>query len=64
MTVQEKKGSIEHKIIKRVKSLYETAVQRFPEDVTLCMAFFNFSRQANYLVAAENAIQTLLLVRM
>lgn len=64
MKIGEKMGDIEHKIMNRVKELYETTIHRFPDDTTLCLAYFKFCKQANYMNAASVAISNMLKVSL
>lgn len=57
-----KKNKIEFKILKRIKYLYEIALQRFTNDFSLCLAYFKFCHESNYHQAASLAIQNMLKV--
>uniref|UniRef100_A0A1Y1JV88 U3 small nucleolar RNA-associated protein 6 homolog n=1 Tax=Photinus pyralis TaxID=7054 RepID=A0A1Y1JV88_PHOPY len=52
------KNNIEYKIIKRIKTLYELALQR-TNDVSLILAFFKFCKRVNYVHDASDAIARL-----
>ncbi|KAK4877294.1 hypothetical protein RN001_009800 [Aquatica leii] len=56
LKIGEKRNSIEHKIIKRIKVLYECAMQRFPTDVSVFLAFVKFCKKVNYINAAVETI--------
>lgn len=59
----EKKSNIEYVIIKRIKSLYEVALQRFPDEITLFYSFLKFCDKVNFANAASNVISTMIKVR-
>lgn len=58
--ITESRGIVEHKILQRVKSLYEFGMQRFPENIQFCLAYFQFCKQTKYNTAAQSIVNTLL----
>lgn len=58
--IGEKKNSIEHRIIKRIKFLYELALQRFTDDVSLFLAFLKFCKKVNYVNAASDTVASMI----
>lgn len=64
LKIGEKMGDIEHKMIKRIKELYETSLHRFKDDTMLWLAYFKFCKQVNYINAATVAISNLLKVNL
>ncbi|GJQ84176.1 hypothetical protein Trydic_g2852 [Trypoxylus dichotomus] len=57
--INEKMGDIEHKIINRIKELYEMVTQRYKEDVTLFLAQFKFCKQMNYDTCASVVVSNM-----
>lgn len=60
LKIGEKMGDIEHKIMSRIKELYEMISQRYRDDTSLCLAYFKFCKVANYKNAAAVAISNML----
>lgn len=58
----DKKGSIENKIIRRIKNLYEIAFQRFPDDIPLLSSFLKFCKQINRINNACDVVSNMLKV--
>lgn len=58
--IGEKKNSIEHRIIKRIKLLYELALQRFTDDLSLFLAFLKFCKKVNYVNAASDTVASMI----
>ncbi|KAF2883017.1 hypothetical protein ILUMI_23155 [Ignelater luminosus] len=56
----EKKSNIEYAIIKRIKSLYEIALLRFPDEITLFYSFLQFCDKVNFVNAASNVISNMI----
>ncbi|KAB0795579.1 hypothetical protein PPYR_12418 [Photinus pyralis] len=54
--IAEKRNSIDQRIIKRIKSLYDTALQRFGDDLSLFLGFLKFCKKVNYVNAASDAV--------
>lgn len=46
--IGDKKHHLEYRVLQRVKNLYEMAVQRFPQEVGLYFAFFQFCKEAAF----------------
>ncbi|EEZ99856.2 U3 small nucleolar RNA-associated protein 6 homolog [Tribolium castaneum] len=59
-TIAERKSSIEYKILRRIKNLYEIALQRFSGDFSLCLSYFKFCKQTHDINAANIALQTMI----
>lgn len=62
MRIAEKKGSIDFKIKRRIKYLYDIAIQRFSNDYQLSMAYFKFCKESGYGQAATHIIQNMIKV--
>jgi U3 small nucleolar RNA-associated protein 6 len=60
--IAERKSGIEYKILRRIKNLYEIALQRFSNDFSLCLSYFKFCKQSNYINAASVAVQNMIKV--
>ncbi|KAF5273297.1 hypothetical protein FQR65_LT04719 [Abscondita terminalis] len=60
LKIGDKRSSIEHRIIKRVKVLYECAMRRFPTDVSIFLAFIKFCKKVNYASAAIETISRMI----
>lgn len=60
--ISERKGSLDYKIIRRVRSLYEIAIQRFAYSFPLHLSFFMFAKQFHFNGAASMAIQDMIKV--
>ncbi|KAF5276512.1 hypothetical protein FQA39_LY06581 [Lamprigera yunnana] len=58
--VLDKMGAIEHKIIKRIRLLYENAIQRFPSEVSLYLAFTKFCKKVNLVSVATESFNKLI----
>ncbi|KAJ3634573.1 hypothetical protein MTP99_007523 [Tenebrio molitor] len=58
--IAERKSGIEYKILRRIKNLYEIALQRFSNDFSLCLSYFKFCKQSNYINAASVAVQNMI----
>ncbi|XP_018563302.1 U3 small nucleolar RNA-associated protein 6 homolog [Anoplophora glabripennis] len=58
--VADRKNSIEFKILKRIKYLYEIALQRFSNDFALCLSYFKFCKEFNYNRPASLVIQNMI----
>ncbi|XP_025828841.1 U3 small nucleolar RNA-associated protein 6 homolog [Agrilus planipennis] len=54
--VGEKKDAIEHRIIKRIRELYEMAIQYYPNDFLLFIQFFKFCKRVNYVNTTNNIV--------
>ncbi|KAJ8976634.1 hypothetical protein NQ317_011141 [Molorchus minor] len=46
--VADRKNSLEFKIIKRIKHLYEVVLQRFSNDFSVYLSYFKFCKECNY----------------
>ncbi|KAK9875362.1 hypothetical protein WA026_007760 [Henosepilachna vigintioctopunctata] len=60
--MSEKKSSVDYSIIKRIRRLYETALQRFPSDYSLHEGFFNFCKENSFNSTASQAIDNMIKV--
>ncbi|CAH1169626.1 unnamed protein product [Phaedon cochleariae] len=60
LRIADRKSSIEFKILKRIKYLYEIATQRFSNDFNLCLMYFKFCKESNYNQAASLVIQNMI----
>ncbi|XP_044262071.1 U3 small nucleolar RNA-associated protein 6 homolog [Tribolium madens] len=58
--IAERKTSLEYKILRRIKNLYEIALQRFSGDFSLCLSYFKFCKQRNDINAANIAVQKMI----
>ncbi|KAF2880477.1 hypothetical protein ILUMI_25684 [Ignelater luminosus] len=55
-----KQGSIEHIILRRVKLLYEVAIEQFTADSELLLSFLKFCRKVNYMRIASDTVSGML----
>lgn len=62
LKIADRKSSIEYKIMKRIKNLYEIALQRFPGDFSFCLSYFKFCKQSNNINAASVVVQNMIKV--
>lgn len=60
--IGEKKASIEFKIIKRIQNLYNSALQRFPNEISIFLSFLKFCRKVNQINAASEAVASIVKV--
>lgn len=60
--VAEKKSSLEFKIIKRIRTLYEIAVERFNDNFPVHLSFFKFAKQFHFNGACAMVVQDMLKV--
>lgn len=58
----ERKNAIEFKISRRIKYLYDIALQRFSNDYQLFMQYFKFCKESTYTQAASHVIQNMIKV--
>ncbi|XP_044744333.1 U3 small nucleolar RNA-associated protein 6 homolog [Coccinella septempunctata] len=56
----EKKNSVENSIIRRIRRLYETALQRFPNEYSLHEGFYKFCKENNYTPSASQAVDNMI----
>lgn len=61
--VSEKKGSIEYRMITKMKKLYEDALRFAPENYDVCVSYFLFCKRVKYLEPATAAVDRLLKVK-
>nr|CAH7713735.1 unnamed protein product [Callosobruchus chinensis] len=59
LRIADKKGSIEYKIMRRIKNLYENAIQRHSDDFPLCLSYFRFCKEADFHQTASLVIQNM-----
>nr|CAI5850416.1 unnamed protein product [Callosobruchus analis] len=59
LRIADKKGSIEYKIMRRIKNLYENAIQRNSDDFSLCLSYFKFCKEANFHQSASLIVQNM-----
>lgn len=60
--MSEKKGSIEYRMITKMKKLYEDALRFAPENYDVCVNYFLFCKRVKYLEPATAAVDRLLKV--
>lgn len=58
----EKKSAIDFKILRRIKYLYDIALQRFPNEYQFSMSYFKFCKDSVYSQAATHVIQNMIKV--
>ncbi|CAH1963929.1 unnamed protein product [Acanthoscelides obtectus] len=59
LRIVDKKGAIEYSITKRIKHLYEIAIQNYSNDFPLCLSYFKFCKEANFHQRASLIIQSI-----
>lgn len=62
--IGDKKHHLEYRVLQRVKNLYEMAVQRFPQEVGLYFAFFQFCKEAAFQHATNKMCDMMIKVRI
>ncbi|CAH0546712.1 unnamed protein product [Brassicogethes aeneus] len=60
LKIFERKSGIEFKILKRIQTLYEISIQKFPNDYPLSLAYFKFCKDSNNTTALNHAINNIL----
>ncbi|XP_074042828.1 U3 small nucleolar RNA-associated protein 6 homolog [Leptinotarsa decemlineata] len=60
LRIADKKNSIEFKILKRIKYLYEIALQRFSNDFQLSLSHFKFCKESKFDQPASLVIQNMI----
>lgn len=50
----------ETEIIERIRRLFQTCIQTFPNEISICMWYYIFSKKCNSRQLAENSIQHLI----
>lgn len=60
--VMDRKNAIEFKISKRIKYLYDIAIQRFSNDYQLFISYFKFCKESDYTGAASRIMETMIKV--
>lgn len=60
--INEKKGSIEHRIIAHIKKIYENARQFAPDNYDLALDFFSFCKREHRIDSASVVINKLLMM--
>lgn len=55
-----KQGGIEHIILRRVKLLYEVAIEQFTTDSELFLSFLKFCKKVNYMRLATDTVSSML----
>lgn len=58
--ISEKKSSVDYSIIRRIRRLYETALQRFPGDYLLHEGFFKFCKENKFTPTASQIIDNMI----
>lgn len=64
MRVMDRKNAIEFKISRRIKYLYDIALQRFSNDYQLSLQYFKFCKESIYTQAASHIIHNMIKVCM
>lgn len=62
--VNDKKGSIEYRIIAKIKKLYDDALRFAPDNYELCVDYFMFCKKVRHIEPATAAVDRLLKVNM
>lgn len=62
MRVMERKNAIEFKILRRIKYLYDIALQRFSNDYQFSMQYFKFCKESIYTQAASHIMHNMIKV--
>lgn len=60
--ISEDKSSVEYKILKRIKSLYELALQRFSNDFSMYLSYLKFCKQHTYVKVESIVVQNMIKV--
>lgn len=58
--ISEKKSQIEYKILKRIKYLYEVAIQRFDNNFELVLEFFKFCKECSFIQSVYSIVENML----
>lgn len=56
------KLDVETKIVERIKNIFKKTTQKFPNDLSIHLSFYNFCIQINSIVFAEKLLEGMLQV--
>ncbi|XP_019876706.1 U3 small nucleolar RNA-associated protein 6 homolog [Aethina tumida] len=58
--IAERKGNLDAKVMKRIRTLYEVAIQKFPNDYALSLAYFKYCKVSTNAEALRYALNNLI----